>query len=69
MMPVPNIVNCAFGGDCYDVLFCTSASVILNIHTGEVSNSTLPGINGSLFMITGFESGGYDGNRLSLACK
>lgn len=64
-MPTEIIVNLVFGGPNLDVLFVTSAALPVGIHSGLPTDRTLTPEAGSLFMIEGLKSSGFDGRKMT----
>lgn len=64
-MPTEIIVNLVFGGPNLDVLFVTSAALPVGIHSGLSTDRKLTPEAGSLFMIEGLNSRGFDGRKMA----
>jgi len=56
-LPVPTLVNLAFGGPHNDQLFITTASIIVNPVDGTSTPATAPG-SGSSYILTGIDAKG-----------
>lgn len=60
-MPTQVITGLAFGGPKLKTLFVLSASLPVDIYTGQSSNQSLTESAGSMFMVKGLKTRGYAG--------